>query len=184
MQVQPGTIDPDGENGGPILDRRLHVDDVRGAAAGGRRQLEGVKNARNGKLPAVSWIICTSTASEHPQYTPKIDAIEANPEVWTKTVFILNYDENDGLRHPGRRPPGRPAIVVSPWTAGGWVCSENFDPTSTLRFLERVTGVAEPNTSQWRRKTFGDMTSAFRFNDHTSQPPVLPDTSGPLTLSR
>ncbi|MDT7798249.1 MAG: hypothetical protein QOI78_1682, partial [Actinomycetota bacterium] len=29
MQVQPGTIDPDGENGGPILDRRLHVDDVR-----------------------------------------------------------------------------------------------------------------------------------------------------------
>jgi phospholipase C len=47
-----------------------------------------------------------------------------------------------------------------------------------------VTGVAEPNISQWCRSTFGDMTSAFRFNDHKSQPPVLPDTSGPLTLSQ
>jgi hypothetical protein len=27
----------------------------------------------------------------------KIDAIAANPEVWAKTVFILNYDENDGI---------------------------------------------------------------------------------------
>lgn len=77
-----------------------------------------------------------------------------------------------------------PAIVVSPWTAGGWVCSENFDHTSTLRFLEEVTGVAEPNISAWRRRTFGDLTSAFRFDDHKAKPPVLPDTSGPLTLSR
>ena len=27
----------------------------------------------------------------------KIDAIAANPDVWAKTVFILNYDENDGI---------------------------------------------------------------------------------------
>ncbi len=27
----------------------------------------------------------------------KIDAIAANPDVWASTVFILNYDENDGL---------------------------------------------------------------------------------------
>ena len=58
------------------------------------------------KLPAVSWIIPTSFQSEHPDYMPadgaafvasKIDAIAANPDVWAKTVFILNYDENDGL---------------------------------------------------------------------------------------
>ena len=44
--------------------------------------------------------------SEHPDYMPaagaafvasKIDAIAANPDVWAKTVFILNYDENDGI---------------------------------------------------------------------------------------
>jgi len=27
----------------------------------------------------------------------KIDAIASNSEVWAKTAFILNYDENDGL---------------------------------------------------------------------------------------
>ena len=56
-------------------------------------------DARNDKLPAVSWIIPTSYQSEHPDYMPadgaafvasKIDAIAANPEVWAKTVFILN----------------------------------------------------------------------------------------------
>ena len=29
-----------------------------------------------------------------------------------------------------------PMVVVSPWTRGGWVCSEVFDHTSVLRFLE------------------------------------------------
>ena len=63
-------------------------------------------DAMHDSLPAVSWIIPTSTQSEHPDYMPaagaafvasKLDAIAANPEVWAKTVFILNYDENDGL---------------------------------------------------------------------------------------
>ncbi|GHD34003.1 hypothetical protein GCM10010313_80100 [Streptomyces violarus] len=27
----------------------------------------------------------------------KTEAIAANPKVWRKTAFILNYDENDGL---------------------------------------------------------------------------------------
>jgi len=162
-------------------------------------------DAMNDKLPAVSWIIPTSFQSEHPDYMPaagaafvasKIDAIAANPEVWAKTVFILNYDENDGLFDhvaPPVPPPGTrgefvdglpigggfrvPCIIVSPWTAGGWVCSETLDHTSTLRFLERVTGVKEENISEWRRATFGDMVSAFRFNERKATPPTLPDAS-------
>src|SRR5690606_5490272 len=63
-------------------------------------------DAANDRLPTVSWIIPTSIQSEHPDYMPaagaafvasKLNAIAANPEVWAKTVFILNYDENDGL---------------------------------------------------------------------------------------
>jgi phospholipase C len=53
-----------------------------------------------------------------------------------------------------------------------------------LRFLERLTGVEEPNISSWRRQNFGDMTSVFRFNAASSTPPSLPDTGGPLILSR
>jgi len=64
---------------------------------------------------------------------------------------------------------------------GGWVCSETFDHTSILRFLEKWTGVKETNISHWRRKTFGDLTAAFRFDEIRADPPILPDTSGPLT---
>jgi phospholipase C len=77
-----------------------------------------------------------------------------------------------------------PCIVVSPWTAGGWVCSQLFDHTSVLQLLERFTGVREPNISDWRRRTFGDLTSAFRFGDAAAGAPMLPDTSGPLSLAR
>ena len=69
-----------------------------------------------------------------------------------------------------------PCIIVSPWTAGGWVCSQPFDHTSVLQFLEKFTGVREPNISDWRRQTFGDLTSAFRFDDAKAAPPRLPDT--------
>ncbi len=112
-------------------------------------------DAVNDQLPAVSWIIPTAKESEHPDYLPaagaafvasKIDAIAANPEVWRKTAFILTYDENDGLfdHVPPPVPPAGtpdefvgglpigggfrvPTTIVSPWTQGGWVCSENFD---------------------------------------------------------
>jgi phospholipase C len=63
------------------------------------------------------------------------------------------------------------------------VCSQIFDHTSCLRFLERFTGVKEPNISDWRRSTFGDLTSAFRFDEAAAQPPELPDTSGTLALA-
>jgi phospholipase C len=77
-----------------------------------------------------------------------------------------------------------PCIIISPWTAGGWVCNDLFDHTSCLQFLEKFTGVKEPNISQWRRDTFGDLTSAFRFKDKESKTPVLPDTYGPLIRAK
>ncbi|MFH8340429.1 alkaline phosphatase family protein [Streptomyces sp. AM6-12] len=159
-------------------------------------------DARNDRLPAVSWIMPTSHQSEHPDYLPaagadfvasKIEAIAANPKVWRKTAFILSYDENDGLFDhvaPPTPPAGTrdefigglpigggfrvPAIIISPWTVGGWVATEAFDHTSALRFLERFTGVAEPNVSAWRRHTFGDLTSAFRFSRSATRAPRLP----------
>jgi phospholipase C len=66
--------------------------------------------------------------------------------------------------------------VISPWTVGGWVCSEPYDHTSVLRFLERFTGVREPNISAWRRQTFGDLTRPLRFDQTDDAPPALPGT--------
>lgn len=59
--------------------------------------------------------------------------------------------------------PRVPMLAISPWSTGGWVCSEVFDHTSVLRLLERRFGVEEPNISRWRRSICGDLTSAFDF---------------------
>lgn len=169
-------------------------------------------DAMHDRLPAVSWLCPSPEASEHPAFFPaagadfiagKLNAVAANPDVWAKTVFIINYDENDGLfdHVPPPVPPAGtaqefvdglpigggfrvPCIIVSPWTAGGWVCSQPFDHTSVLRFLELFTGVHEPNISAWRRKTFGDLTAAFRFDQRDNKPFAVPDTSAMLNLAR
>jgi phospholipase C len=71
-----------------------------------------------------------------------------------------------------------PMIVVSPWSKGGWVCSETFDHTSVIRFIEKRFGVHEPNISPWRRALCGDLTAAFDFSHTQTAVPHLPDTSG------
>ncbi len=71
-----------------------------------------------------------------------------------------------------------PMIIASPWTRGGCVCSQVFDHTSTLQFLETFLThklgkeVREPNVNQWRRTVCGDLTSAFQRSgaDETSMP--------------
>ncbi|HVU28274.1 MAG TPA: phospholipase C, phosphocholine-specific [Verrucomicrobiae bacterium] len=61
-----------------------------------------------------------------------------------------------------------PLVIASPWSRGGYVCSQVFDHTSVLQFLEKFlshkTGqpVRETNISDWRRTVCGDLTSVFR----------------------
>ncbi|MEV7405781.1 phosphocholine-specific phospholipase C [Streptomyces sp. NPDC091267] len=69
-----------------------------------------------------------------------------------------------------------PMIVVSPWSTGGYVCSETFDHTSIIRFMESRFGVHEPNISPWRRAICGDLTSAFDFRLNAGHATRLPDT--------
>ncbi|MEU5432781.1 phosphocholine-specific phospholipase C [Streptomyces sp. NPDC020719] len=70
-----------------------------------------------------------------------------------------------------------PMLVVSPWSTGGYSCSETFDHTSIIRFMERRFGVQEPNISPWRRAVCGDLTSAFDFSRSTTAPAALPSTA-------
>jgi phospholipase C len=71
-----------------------------------------------------------------------------------------------------------PMLVVSPWSTGGYVCSETFDHTSIIRFIERRFGVHEPQISPWRRAVCGDLTSAFDFSLTRDEPARLPGTDG------
>ena len=121
------------------------------------------------------------------------EALVSHPKIWQHTALFMTWDENGGFfdhvapptPHKGtkgefvtvsklpdaadgiRGPIGLgfrvPMLVVSPFSRGGLVCSDTFDHTSTLRFLETRFGVKVPNLSRWRRKTTGDLTSAFNF---------------------
>lgn len=167
-----------------------------------------------GKLPAVSWVVAPQNFSDHPgapwygawYLSEVMDILTQNPKVWQKTVFILCYDENDGLFDhippfvpplPGRPETGKvsatldtavemgpanssgnpepiglgfrvPLVIASPWSRGGYVCSEVFDHTSIIQFVEKwlthKTGkpVRETNITAWRRAVCGNLDSVFR----------------------
>lgn len=137
-----------------------------------------------------------------------LSTLVSNTEVWSKTVLFVMYDENDGFFDhvpppvPPAGTPGEyltvsplpadaqgvagpiglgfrvPMLVVSPFSRGGYVCSDVFDHTSQLRFLEERFGVKAPNISSWRRKTVGDLTSTLRLGQPDTSRPSLPSTAG------
>jgi phospholipase C len=140
-------------------------------------QLAFEEDCANGTLADVSFI--GTGQSEHPPAIPaagaqflatKLEALAANEELWNSTVFVLNYDENDGffdhvvpptpdpskypeefvhLASPAGTPGGGlpigagfrvPCFVISPWTTGGQIFSSVSDHTSCLQLIEAVAG--------------------------------------------
>ena len=125
-------------------------------------------------------------------------------KVWEKTALFVTWDENGGFFDhvappvPPPLTPGEylsvpditgndggitgpiglgfrvPMLVLSPFSRGGFLCSERFDHTSILRFLETRFGVEVPNLSQWRRENTGDLTGAFNFAQPNNSKGKLP----------
>ncbi|GAA4706879.1 phosphocholine-specific phospholipase C [Nocardioides conyzicola] len=102
-----------------------------------------------------------------------------SPVVPGASTVPTDHEFYTGQYGPGSYGLGQrvPMLVVSPWSRGGFVCSETFDHTSIIRLIEQRFGVEEPNITPWRRAVCGDLTSAFDFSRRTSQVPTLPDTS-------
>jgi phospholipase C len=131
-------------------------------------------------------------------------ALTSNPSLWASTAVFMTMDEGGGFFDhvpPPTAPPGTageylsvptlpgpaggirgpiglgfrvPMLVVSPFARGGFVCSDTFDHTSLLRFLETRFGPEVPNLSAWRRGVTGDLTSAFNFAAPDASLPSLP----------
>lgn len=161
-----------------------------------------------GRLPQISYVVTADALSEHPRSEPStgehvtaglINALVDHPEVFARTLFILNYDEAGGffdhmpppvppvgsyrghstvslegetkdyrgqeVPDPAEHPIGLgirvPAMVISPWSRGGKVCSQLFDHTSVIQLMEKRFGVHEPNISTWRRTVCGDLTATL-----------------------
>jgi phospholipase C len=113
--------------------------------------------------------------------------VSANIDLRTEYVPL----EKDLQRKPAKSARGGPIglgyrvplVVASPWSRGGAVCSQVFDHTSILQFLEKFlshkTGkkIEESNISDWRRAVCGDLTAVFK-------PYIGEKISLPKSLSR
>ena len=74
-----------------------------------------------------------------------------------------------------------PALVISPFSVGGYVCHDTFDHISTLKLIETVFSpgiLAGLHVSPWRYGAVGDMTSALPvLSSPNTTVPTLPGTS-------
>ena len=142
--AQPGTpLYEHGMTGGPDFVDRLREDVL------------------NGTLPQVSWVLPTQASSEHPSvgsspthggnFTADVlDALTANSEVWSKTVFLLTFDENDGLFDhvpapavPSYNPDGSLA-GESTVPVDGEYFDASANPSQWLKPEDTVTGTTRP----------------------------------------
>ena len=86
---------------------------------------------RSGGLPSVSWVIPPVGWDEHPSSSPArgmfftsmvLDALTANPEVWSKTALFLMHDEHGGFFDhivPPTPPSGTPGEYLTAPPKGG-----------------------------------------------------------------
>ena len=105
------------------------------------------------------------------------------PAAGASTVSIENEiitDQQSGVTGPIGLGTRVSLLAISPWSKGGYVNSQVFDHTSTIRFIEKRFGVFESNISPWRRAVVGDLTSVFNFTNPNDAPVSLPDTTGYL----
>jgi phospholipase C len=104
-------------------------------------------------------------------YKKDSGAVSAGIDCKTEFVRLEEDKTKKPVKESRESPIGLgyrvPLLIASPWSRGGNVCSEVFDHTSILQFLEKFvtnkTGkpIQETNISEWRRTICGDLTSTF-----------------------
>jgi phospholipase C len=131
------------------------------------------RDVESGGLPQVSWIVAPEAYTEHPNWAPDfgawyvsnvIDILADNPDVWSKTVLFVMYDEEGGFFD--HMPPPVPA--ASPALGGSTVSVVNEIYPGSSRFATGPYGlgmrVPMIVVSPWSR---GGYVNSQLF-DHTS----------------
>jgi phospholipase C len=156
--------------------------------------------ARNGTLPAVSWVVPSWDVSEHPPSSVKagqsyvtslVNAVMNSPE-WDSTAIFVAWDDWGG-RYDHVVPPTVdengygmrvPGIVISPFAKHGSIDHQVLSFDAYLRFVEDVflggqrldpstDGRPDPRPSV-RENLTGDLTADFDFTQAPRPPMLLP----------
>src|SRR5450759_2948123 len=166
-------------------------------------------DAKNGNLPAVSWVVPNGKVSEHPPalvsegqtyVTTAINAI-MNSSDWSSTAIFLAWDDwggfYDHVQPPtvdmngyGLRVPG---MVISPYARRGYIDHQTLSFDAYVKFIEddflggqrldpKTDGRPDPRpTVRENAPVLGDISQAFDFSQ-PPRPPLLLDphpTPGP-----
>jgi phospholipase C len=158
--------------------------------------------AKNGTLPAVSWIAPSGPVSEHPPalvsagqsyVTSLVNAVMRSPD-WSSTAIFVSWDDWGGFYDHvvppavdqngyGLRVPG---IVISPYAKRGYVDHQTLSFDAYDKFIEdvflhgqrldpRTDGRPDPRpTVRESVKTLGDLSADFDFRQPPRAPVLLP----------
>jgi phospholipase C len=150
-----------------------------------------LKDISSGQLAAVSWVIPTGQASDHPatndgsgpSWVASIVNAIGNSSYWSNTVIIITWDDwggwydhvpppkvvNDGTSWGSGYVYGFrvPLLVVSPYAKAGYVSQVTHDFGSILHFIEGSFGLPSLGYADARAD---DLSDCFDFGQ--SQSPI------------
>jgi phospholipase C len=158
--------------------------------------------AKNGTLPAVSWVVPSGAVSEHPPapvsygqsyVTSVINAVMRSPD-WDSTAIFLAWDDWGGF-YDHVVPPSVdengyglrvPAIVISPYAKRGYVDHQILSFDAYDKFIEddfldgqrlnpATDGRPDPRPDvREDEKILGNLVSDFDFSQPPRPPLILP----------
>ena len=163
--------------------------------------------AKNGTLPAVSWVTPNGKVSEHPPalvsagqsyVTGLVNAVMQGPD-WNSTAIFLAWDDWGGFYDHvvpptvdqngyGLRVPG---IVISPYAKKGYIDHQTLSFDAYLKFIEddflsgqrldpQTDGRPDPRpTVRENVSILGNLVSDFDFSQQPRAPMVLPTNPAP-----
>lgn len=158
-----------------------------------RSRLQGTsqfyKDAADGNLPQVSWVIPSSAVSEHPPasvsdgmayVTGLVNSIMEGPD-WNSTAIFISWDDWGGFYD--HVPPPKidqyglgirvPGLVISPYARENYIDHNTYSFESWLRIVEERFDI-HPMTA--RDTNARDMINAFDFTQKPRAPIILSPT--------
>ncbi len=145
-------------------------------------QTQVLNDISAGKLAAVSWVIPTNTASDHPSgndgsgpswVASVVNAIGTS-QYWKDTAIIITWDDWGGWFDHVAPPQIHnsyewglrvPLIVVSPFAKAAYISHVNHDFGSILKFIEKMFGLSEIDPAVgYADSRSDDLSDCFDFN--------------------
>ena len=143
-------------------------------------------DAQGGYLPAVSWLVPGTNASEHPFNSTcngenwtvqQINAVMAGPD-WPTTAIFLFWDDFGGFYDHVPPPPSDmyglgirvPLIIISPYAKAGYISHTQYEFSSFLKLVEERFNLPFLTA---RDQNANDTQDSFNFTQQPLPPLVL-----------